>query len=226
VLLDAAGEPAYLGHGGDLAMSSMPDRWKAVIQEADALFADGWAEHAGVPPILLEGFRLAKAASVPIFFDPGPGNPAVDGAWVRQAIRLSTVLLANEDELKRISGKANVADGIQIFLEDGVGWVVAKRGVHGCLLATKGQVYEGAQFKAALHDTTGAGDSVAGAVIFAYINKLPKPEIVTLANATGAAKAQKFGTGLNMPTMAEVRAMLGGTGESAKILKYLERSEL
>jgi sugar/nucleoside kinase (ribokinase family) len=57
-------------------------------------------------------------------------------------------------------------------------------------------------------DTTGAGDSLDAAVIDGFLRRLPLPALGTLANAVGAAKVQKLGTGRNMPTRDEVRAIL------------------
>ncbi len=67
-------------------------------------------------------------------------------------------------------------------------------------------------------DATGAGDSLAGAVIYGYLAGLPLPEFGKLANATGAAKVQKRGTGHNVPTRDEVAAVLARFGEQKLLL--------
>jgi energy-coupling factor transport system ATP-binding protein len=106
VLVDPASEPAYLGYAGDLQIRTLPDAWRSPIRSAAALYADGWAEHEGVANVVLEGFRLAREAGVPVFFDPGPGNPRMpDGnAWHREAAALATVVLVNEAEAEALTG--------------------------------------------------------------------------------------------------------------------------
>ena len=67
-------------------------------------------------------------------------------------------------------------------------------------------------------DATGAGDSVAGAVIYGWLKRLPLPALAKLANAAGAAKVQKRGTGHNVPSRDEVRAVLVQFGEDVGML--------
>jgi sugar/nucleoside kinase (ribokinase family) len=62
-------------------------------------------------------------------------------------------------------------------------------------------------------DATGAGDSFDGAVIYGYLKGLDLPALGTLANATGAAKVRKLGTGHNMPWPAEITEVLARYGE-------------
>jgi sugar/nucleoside kinase (ribokinase family) len=68
-------------------------------------------------------------------------------------------------------------------------------------------------------DATGAGDSLAGGVIFGFLKGLALTDLGVLANAIGAAKVQKRGAGLNVPTAAEVRAVLQRFGEDAGLLE-------
>jgi sugar/nucleoside kinase (ribokinase family) len=59
-----------------------------------------------------------------------------------------------------------------------------------------------------LQDATGAGDSVAGVVIYGYLKGLSLEQLGLLANATGAAKTEELGTGHNVPTLAEIRPIM------------------
>jgi len=45
-------------------------------------------------------------------------------------------------------------------------------------------------------------------VIFGWLNGFDLPELGTLANAAGAAKVRKLGTGHNVPTKAEIQQVL------------------
>lgn len=208
VVVDQASEPAYLGHPGSLKLNSFQSEWKNSIENAELLFADGWAEHQYIPEITLSAFKQAKESSVPIFFDPGPGNPDIDDAWVKDAIQLSTVVLLNRSEARRITGLVDDEEILIHLMAQGPELVILKRGVSGLILAKDDQcvVIDGIQVTA--RDATGAGDSLAGAAIYAYMNNFSLEKIGILANATGAAKVKKLGTGHNMPMMDEIAAML------------------
>lgn len=208
VIVDAQGEPAYLGYPGSLQLRTLPDAWRERIQSAQALYADGWVEHIGGRDMILEAFRLANAAGAPAFFDPGPGNPAMDNAWHTEAAALATALLATDEEAGRLSGMDDPVASAWALLANGAQLVVIKRGEAGCLLLTQSEMEISPGFPVEARDATGAGDSLAGAVIYGYLKGLPLTALGTLANATGAAKVQKLGTGHNMPTQAEIRAVL------------------
>jgi sugar/nucleoside kinase (ribokinase family) len=214
VVVDRAGEPAYLGHPGSLQIKDMQVKWRNQIEKSEALFADGWAEHDDVPGIILQAFRIAKDVQVPVFFDPGPGNPDVDSGWVQEAISLSSVVLLNRAEAKGILGKDDDEAMIEALIELGPELVVLKRGAEGLLLGRGKQRVGSPGIDVKARDATGAGDSLAGATLYGYLKGLSLEGMGLLANATGAAKVQKLGTGHNMPSMGEIRKVLEGEGKN------------
>ncbi len=212
VVVDNAGEPAYLGYAGSLQTRSWLEQWTSPVQKAQALFADGWAEYKETPELLLHGFWVARKAGVTTFFDPGPGNPDVDNRWMKDAISLSDVVMLNRAEARRLAGDFDDQKLVDWFLGQGAAWVLLKRGAEGLMLAHKGERVELAGFKVKTKDATGAGDSVAGAMLYGALNKMPTTKLAILANATGAAKVMKLGTGHNMPTSKEISAVLEANG--------------
>ncbi|MGH2536563.1 MAG: carbohydrate kinase family protein [Candidatus Promineifilaceae bacterium] len=212
VLVDERGEPAYLGYPGTLRIKRLPQAWRARIATAAALYCDGWAEHEGVPDLVLAGLKSARAAGVATFFDPGPGHPHVDNGWHVEAASFATVLLVNEQEAARLSGRTDPVEAGQALLENGSGLVIVKRGAAGCLLLRPGEMEIAPGFPVGAVDTTGAGDSLAGAVIYGVLKGLRLDALGVLANAAGAAKVVKLGTGHNVPTLEEVRGMLARFG--------------
>jgi sugar/nucleoside kinase (ribokinase family) len=218
VIVDGGGEPAYLGYRGELRIRSLPDSWRSQIRGACAIFADGWAENEGVGNLVREAFQEAAAAGIPSFFDPGPGNPALDNEWHKEVAGLAHVVLANEKEAMRLTGAADALAAGQAFIANGAKLAVVKRDVAGALLVTAEQFEIAAGYPVQAVDATGAGDSLAAGIIFGYLNRLPLASLGVLANAVGAAKVQKRGTGLNVPTRGEVLAVLQRFGEDATIL--------
>jgi ribokinase len=208
VIVDRGAEPAYLGFPGTLRMRTLPPEWKRSISTAQALFADGWIDQGNLAAIVLDALDAARAAGVPVFFDPGPGNHGFDMQWHLEAARKATVLLATEAEAHRLSGREGVRESGRALLDYGAELVVIKRGGEGCVLLTKDEIHAAPAYPVTVRDATGAGDSLDAAVMYAWLKGLSLERMGQLANAAGAAKVQKMGTGHNVPTRDEIRQVL------------------
>lgn len=214
VIVDRSGEAGYVGYAGSLKLDALTDAWRGQIRSSEALFADGWTDHATVADIVLQGFQAAQEAGVPVFFDPGPGNPDFDRDWHRQAVRLANVVLATEEEATWLTRVGNMKETAERLLEWGPELVVIKRGPGGCLLARDGEFHLSPSFPVEMVDNTGAGDALDAAVIYGYLQGFGLARLGSLANSAGAAKARKRGTGRNMPTREEIEAVLEAFGEA------------
>ncbi len=212
VIVDEAGEPASLGDRGTLAVSSLEDSWRSHLREADALFVDGWADHKGVQNIILDGLRAAKSTGIPSFFDPGPGNPEFDMSWHLEAASLSSVLLLNKGEAQRLSGKAGSSRAAKELLDLGPEFVIIKLGAEGCYVQSAEFAAKVNGYSVEVVDTTGAGDSFDAAILYGYLADIGIESMATLANAAGAAKVRKRGTGHSMPTIAEILSIVEEAG--------------
>jgi len=212
VLVDEAGDPAYLGFSGSLSLGTLLSSWEPAIESAQAVFTDGWAEHAGAARMRVDLLQRAGHQGVPTFFDPGPGNPALENGWHREAIGATQVLLLNGEEARRLTGIESPRDSLNALGQMGPELVIVKLGANGCLARKGEETVELPGIPVPLVDATGAGDSVAGAVIYAWLRGLDLTSLVRLANAAGAAKVQKRGTGRNVPTQEEVGAVLRAVG--------------
>jgi sugar/nucleoside kinase (ribokinase family) len=212
VLVGAEGVPSYLGYPGRLVLGSLPAGWRALLREAEAVFVDGWVEGPGGAELALEALATARRASVPTFFDPGPGNPAVDNTWQREALGHSEHLMLNAAEAQRLAGPANPREAARVLRTLGPGLVLIKLGAAGCLASRADELVEAPALPAVVVDTTGAGDTLDAAVIYAALEGLDLRSLALLANAAGAAKVQKLGTGRNLPTRAEILGVLERSG--------------
>ena len=218
VLVDAAGEPAYLGFPGQLTLGHLLPAWQDAIRQAEAVFADGWIDSAGGADLVLEGLHAARASDVPVFFDPGPGNPRHRRDWLRQAAQLATVVLGTEPQIAALFDGLDARQAAACLLAESAQLVVIKRGAQGSVLMHADRVLEAPAFRVPLVDATGAGDSLDAAILFGYLAGLPVPDLADLGNAAGAAKVQKWGTGHHLPTLAEIRKVLTDNGHTAGYL--------
>lgn len=212
VVVDESGEPGYLGYPGSLRQRQLLEAWEKAIQSGQAFFADGWAEYEETPAMLLAGFDAARKAGLPTFFDPGPGNPDIDNRWQLEAIGKSSVVLMNRREAKRLTHLDDDEAVVRALQQLGAKLILLKRGEQGLLAARDGERVQAPGLDVEARDATGAGDSVAGAMIYGVLQGLPLDKLAALANATGAAKVQNIGTGHNMPTLAEIAAVLRENG--------------
>ncbi len=131
--------------------------------------------------------------------------------------------MVTEEEANRLTGEPNPVDSARALLELGPQLVIVKRGSAGCLLLTESSLEIMVGFPVTLRDTTGAGDGFAGAVIYGYLRGLDLASLGDLANATGAAKVAKLGTGHNMPTIEEINVILERFDRGSVRLGYPNR---
>jgi len=95
--------------------------------------------------------------------------------------------------------------------------LVVKQGAKGCSVVTPQEVVDVPGFTVAARDLVGAGDCFNAAYIYGTLLGLSPTDAATLANATGAAKVMKLGTGRAVPTRAEVLAVLEAGGKALAI---------
>jgi len=86
--------------------------------------------------------------------------------------------------------------------------IVLKTGASGCQIMSQQTTIKCQGYSADVVDTVGAGDSFAGAFIWAHLNGESLEDCGKIANAMGAASVQKMGGGRNTPTLAEVQSIL------------------
>jgi sugar/nucleoside kinase (ribokinase family) len=205
VLVDQAAEPAYLGSAGSVSLGHFPENWLQHVKNAQGFYAGGRVKETGFRRVILEALREAKLSGVPVFFDPGPVSPGGENDWVFEALGHATVLLANQDEALALVATQDEDEAANTLMGMGPEMVVLKRGAGGITIFTAQAVQQTPGLRVEIKDKTGAGDSVTGAVIYGYLNDLSLEALGVLANAVGAAKVQKVGTGHNMPTLEDVR---------------------
>jgi sugar/nucleoside kinase (ribokinase family) len=207
VLVGQSGDHVFLGKIGEAGKIALCSSETALIRRAGALFCAGYTlGEAHQAEWAIEAMRVAQAAGVPVFFDPGPQLAAAPDALRAAALPLIDVLLTTEDEISLL-GRGTLSE----TLSAGPATVVVKRGAAGCAIYSRGQVsplVELAGHPVPVIDTSAAGDSFDAAFVAAWVWGWPLAACAQLANAAGTAKIQKLGGGLSVPTLAEVRAVI------------------
>lgn len=186
--------------------------------------------HLGSATALLGGelsdsyFKIAQAAKQKgntICFDP---NFRIDLWKNREAdfreacqryITMADVIKVSDEELILFSQQEDMHKGCKYFHNLGVKVVLVTLGGDGCLISQNGQQTIIPAYKIDVVDTTGAGDSFIGAILFKmaqssagdnfYQDQLP--EFIAFAGKVSGLVCSKIGAMSALPTLAEVDAM-------------------
>lgn len=209
VLADQAGQHVYLGIKDAIGYWPLSPNWERVVCSARALFTDGYTVRDVYSAAdLIMVLQCARAAHVPVYFDPGPSVEFIPPELVRQVVAASDVLLLTEEEIPLTSGIPDRVSGMQALLALGPSLLVVKQGAGGCSIVTSAGTEHIPGFQVDVVDTVGAGDSFAAAFIAGRLRGGSLQQAATLANAMGAMTATQRGAGTRIPERAGLLTLL------------------
>ena len=211
-----AGKFTYVWHGGHGDPAPVGDHAMQVIDQADALFMQGFTLcEASLRPLVEHAMQSDK----PIWYDVGPATRDVPEGDRDAIRRRAQYLLTTEDELPLIARDktGQAAYNFLFAANPTLQMLVIKRGAHGCRVITPDGAFDVPGFTVTARDLIGAGDCFNAAFIYGTLRGLSAVDAATLANAMGAAMVQKLGTGRSAPTRDEVLAVLSAGGKSLSI---------
>jgi sulfofructose kinase len=85
-------------------------------------------------------------------------------------------------------------------------------GPHGSMAIEHGQMHYVPAFDVAAVDTTGAGDVFRAGFIYGLLRNMPIEQTLRFANAAAALSCTRAGAISSVPTLAEIKTLLTGTG--------------
>lgn len=209
VLVDAAGNHVFLGGYGEGPIIELPGSWISAMDTAQAVFALGYTLHEQrIANAALQSMKSAHEKGVPVFFDPGPEMVNATPGQIARVLETSRVILLTEEEIPLMTAGGGGLKAARELLSLGPRLICVKRGAEGCVLLSDGDIFEHPGYRVPVQDTTAAGDSFAAAFIYAYLHGWSLEVIAAFANAMGAAKVGKIGSGTQVPTANDVREVL------------------
>jgi 5-dehydro-2-deoxygluconokinase len=131
------------------------------------------------------------------------------GRWEREAVRLATVAVGNEAEVEVAVGTPDPHEASQALLELGVELAIVKLGPDGVLARTREELIELEPVRLEVLNGLGAGDAFGGALAYALVNGWQPERALRLANAAGALVASRLACADDMPTLEELRNLVG-----------------
>jgi ribokinase len=136
--------------------------------------------------------------------------------WPRLAplLPLTDIFMANAFESEQLTGSPDPARSAQILAGAGADLVIIKLGAAGCYLFN--QSWRGLipSFSVAAVDTTGAGDSFAGAFVYGLAKGWRAEQAATLANAVGALSTTMAGATTGLRAYPETIAFIREQGRA------------
>jgi len=210
VITDRDGQHVFLGIKDDKPQERCPPAWQEIVCQARSVFTNGYTLLDMLDPgDVLSALQVARAAGIPIFFDPGPSVASLPPALLDPVLSTIDVLLLTADEAKHLT-QATGRDAARELQTWGPQVVVLKMGAAGCIVAAGDELFRYPGFDVQVVDTVGAGDAFVGAFIAGYLRGGSWQECAALANAMGAAVAATQGAGRCVPAAAQVIELLAG----------------
>ncbi len=155
-----------------------------------------------VPPgAVVAGLDAARAAGWLVVLNPAPARPAgadLDGV----------VLTPNADEARELAGEDDVDAAARVLAARTAAPVLVTLGAEGALLLDAGDAQRLPAPPVSVVDTTGAGDTVNGALAAELAAGRPLAEAVRFALAAAALSTTAAGARTGMPRRDEVLASL------------------
>ena len=172
-----------------------------------------------------KAIEYAKKNNCIISFDPNIRLPLWETPEkcreaILEFIPMANIIKVSDEELEFITGIKDEREALKSLFVGSVEVVIYTKGVNGAEFITKDNISFAPSYKVKVEDTTGAGDSFIGAILYKIssknldLNNLvnlsedDKKEILVFANATAAVTVSKKGAIGALPNIKEVNEMI------------------
>ena len=169
--------------------------------------------------------EIAKEKGCLISFDPNVRlplwkNPEDCRKAILEFLPLSNIVKISDEELEFITGIKDEKEALDFLLTGDVKVIRYTKGTNGAEFITKERVIFSPSFKVSAQDTTGAGDSFIGSLLYQVaegeysleelvtLSEEKVQEILTFSNATAALTVCKKGAIGALPLKEEVLAKI------------------
>ena len=169
--------------------------------------------------------EIAKEKGCLISFDPNVRlplwkNPEDCRKAILEFLPLSNIVKISDEELEFITGIKDENEALDFLLTGDVKVIIYTKGTNGAEFITKERVIFSPSFKVSAQDTTGAGDSFIGSLLYQVaegeysleqlvdLSEEKVQEILTFSNATAALTVCKKGAIGALPLKEEVLAKI------------------
>lgn len=207
VSITSSKDRALVTYPGSIASLSPADLPADVFAGRNHFHISSYFLQEGLRPHVRRLFADARRAGLTTSLDTGYDPSETWSADVRETLQEVDVFLPNESELRAISGRQDVANGLRT-LDNGHTLIVAKLGMRGCAALRDGKLLEIPTFPVNAVDSTGAGDSFNSGFLHAWLCGMPLEVCLRTGAACGALSTRALGGTTSQPSWPEVQALL------------------
>lgn len=136
-------------------------------------------------------------------------DPAEARRQAQEAVRLSTVVVGNRDEVEMATGSREAEHAARELLDLGVELAIVKLGPKGVFARDRRTSVLVPPVPVETLCGLGAGDAFGGALCHGLLAGWDLQRLINFANAAGAIVASRLACADAMPAQAEVEALLG-----------------
>ena len=157
------------------------------------------------PAVIHAVLTYAKEKEMRIFADTKiPNFHALGLEDVRDSLPLIDYITPNENEARYYTGKEQLEDMADVFLQYGVSNVIIKLGSEGCFFRNAEETIRLPAFPIDAVDSTGAGDNFIAGFASEILNGSPLKEALLFATACGAICTTAMGAGTALKDKKQV----------------------
>ena len=127
---------------------------------------------------------------------------------IREALPYIDYLFPNADEAEILTGKTEISEVADAFLQYGVGNVVIKVGAEGCVVKNREGTYRFPAIGNRVVDTTGAGDNFAAGFMRALLEENDLAKCCEFAAGTAGIAISAVGANTGVKSYQQVRQFI------------------
>lgn len=192
VLLPHGERRHILTYPGPMAEMRVEDLNLAYLRSARHFHLSSLFLQKALQPGLPQLFRELKSAGLTLSLDTNDDPDDQWGGVLHELIDLVDILLPNEDEVKRITGRATIEEALDA-LAPRVGLIAVKCGARGAVVQQGAARDWIAGVRVEPVDTIGAGDSFDAGFLSAWFRGESPGAAAALGNLTGALSTLRAG---------------------------------
>ncbi|WP_445146488.1 carbohydrate kinase family protein [Dyella sp. Tek66A03] len=210
VSLSTPRDRALVTYAGAIASLQADEINTSMLAQANHLHVSSYYLQKALRPGCQALLARARAAGLSTSLDPGFDPDRLWGSDLIDVLCELDLFLPNEEELKAITGHADLLDAL-IALDNGCTQTIVKRGRLGCATLLDGRLLEVPAWVVDAVDSTGAGDSFDAGFLHAWLRDRSLLECMRWGSACGSLSTRGIGGTTRQATAEEAQALLVGS---------------
>jgi sugar/nucleoside kinase (ribokinase family) len=157
---------------------------------------------------IVRWIRHAEREGISVSLDP---QMSATGEWKKAfegVLEHLDLLLLDEVEVRKISGKKRTPDAVEYLFGQGVSTIAVKAGRRGCIVGEHGRIRSVGAFRTKPVSTIGAGDAFDAAFIYGHLHHWPIEKTARFSNVVAALSMMKLGCVTAIPRAKEAEKIV------------------